>query len=185
MELWQKQFIKSLFHYSARYMDIEKAFLVKHPHVPDRLYKYRNFCDHHLDALKKNVLWLSSPNKLNDPYEAQVSFDVDRVIIEDQSIEDFSKQVREAKQAIEAGGAWRPNFPARPIKAGDWRRKMVSTVLQSSDLPEKEAIICVLEEWIKTQSSAQVEYLSQKFREGFSVLSLSATANNKLLWAHY
>lgn len=40
MELWQKQLIRGLFHYSTEHMDIERAFLVKHPHVPDRLYKY-------------------------------------------------------------------------------------------------------------------------------------------------
>lgn len=166
-------------------MDIERAFLVKHPHVPDRLYKYRQFNENHLDALAKDVLWLSSPDKLNDPYEAQVSFDVDRFMVEDQSEEDFLKQASEARQAIEAGEDWRPNLPARPIRAGDWRRKMVSTVLQSSDFREKQVLASFLEEWSKKQSLSQVRALSQNFRKGFSILSLSASANNKLLSAHY
>lgn len=185
MELWQKQLVRSLFHYSTKRMDIERAFLVKHPHVPAHLYKYRQFTEYHLDALKKDVLWLSSPDWLNDPYEAQVSFDVDRVIVEDQSVDDFLKEGRKAQRAIEAGEDWRPGELARPIDAGDWRRRMVSTILQSSDLPDKEAFAAIVEEWSKEQALAHVKSMSQQFRKGFSVLSLSATANNKLLWAHY
>ncbi|MFG1359328.1 DUF2971 domain-containing protein [Xanthobacter pseudotagetidis] len=166
-------------------MDIERAFLVKHPHVPDRLYKYRQFTEYHLDALKKDVLWLSSPDRLNDPYEAQVSFDVERFIVEDQSVDDFLKTARKARQAIEAGEDWRPSEPERPITVGDWRRQTVSTILQSSNLPEKEAFASIVEEWSKEQALAHVRSMSQQFRTGFSVLSLSATGNNKLLWAHY
>lgn len=185
MELWQKQLIRALFHYSTERMDIERAFLVKHPHVPARLYKYRQFTEYHLDALKKDVLWLSSPDRLNDPYEAQVSFDVDRFIVENQSITDFLKVGRKTRRSIEAGEGWRPSEPARPIHAGDWRRQTVSTILQSSSLPEKEAVASILEEWSKEQAVALVQSMSQEFRKGFSILSLSATANNKLLWAHY
>jgi hypothetical protein len=32
-----------------------------------------------MDALRKGVLWLSSPDKFNDPYDAAVSFDSDRL----------------------------------------------------------------------------------------------------------
>lgn len=185
VELWQKQLIRALFHYSPEHMDIERAFLVKHPHVPARLYKYRQFTEYHLDALKKDVLWLSSPDRLNDPYEAQVSFDVNRFKVEDQSVDHFLTEARRARQAIEAGEDWRPTEPSRPINAGDWRRQTVSTILQSSDLPEKEAFASIVEEWSKEQAQAHVRSMSQQFRKGFSVLSLSATANNKLLWAHY
>jgi len=185
MELWQKKLIRGLFHYSTEHMNIERAFLIKHPHVPDRLYKYRKFTKYHLDALKKDVLWLSSPDKLNDPYEAQVSFDVDRFIVEDQSVYDFLKTARKARQTIEAGEGWRPSEPERPITAGDWRRKTVSTILQWSNLPKKEALASIVEKLSKEQAMAHVQSMSQQFRAGFSVLSLSATANNKLLWAHY
>ncbi len=166
-------------------MDIERAFRVKHPHVPARLYKYRQFTEYHLNALTKDVLWLSSPDKLNDPYEAQVSFDVDRFIIDDQSVDDFLKQSEEVKKAIEAGKYWRPSKPLRPIKSGVWLQRTVSTLLQSSDLPDKEAFALFLEQWGKEQALAIVNSMSQWLRECLSVLSLSATANSKLLWAHY
>lgn len=185
MELWQKQLVRSLFHYSTRHMDIERAFMVKHPHVPLRLYKYREFSDRHVDALKKDILWVSSPDKLNDPYEAQVSFDVDRFIVEDQSVEEFLADSREARRAMEAGEDWHPQRPAHPIRAGDWRRKTVAALLQSSDLPNQAAFASIVEEWSKEQAQARVRSMSEQFRRGFSVLSLSATANNKLLWAHY
>ena len=89
MERWQKQVIRSRFHYSAKRMQIERAFLIKHPHVPDRLCKYRKFSRDHLDALKRNVLWMSSPDRFNDPYDAAVSFDPDRFLVEEQSAQEF------------------------------------------------------------------------------------------------
>lgn len=185
MELWQKQLIRTLFHYSTAHVDVERAFLVKDPHVPARLYKYRQFTENHLNALKKDTLWLSSPDRLNDPYEAQVSFDVDRFTMEDQSVDDLVKTVRESQQAIEAGADWHPSEPKHPINAGDWRRQMVSTLLQSSALPEKDLIASIMEEISKDYALSHVRSMSCQLRKSFSVLSLSAAVNNKLLWSHY
>jgi hypothetical protein len=57
-----------------------------------------------MDALRKGVLWLSSPDKFNDPYDAAVSFDSDRFLIEDQSIQAFLSQVNESERIVKEGG---------------------------------------------------------------------------------
>src|SRR4051794_8257329 len=114
MDLWQKQFIRSLFHYSAKRMNIEKAFMVKHPHVPEKLYKYRQFTDFHKQALDSGVLWMSSPERFNDPYDAAVSFDVDRFIVEDLSCEQFLEDMREMSSIVKAGGSWQPRKVTHP-----------------------------------------------------------------------
>jgi hypothetical protein len=64
MERWQRQLIKLLFPYSAKRMRIESAFMIKEPHIPKLLYKYRSFSSNHKSALEKNVLFMSSPDHL-------------------------------------------------------------------------------------------------------------------------
>ena len=70
MECWQKQLIRSLFHYSRKRMNIERAFIVKTPHVQASLYLDANdpHSGDHVDALEKNVLSMSSPDNFNDPF---------------------------------------------------------------------------------------------------------------------
>jgi hypothetical protein len=106
VDIWKRKLIHDLFPYSASRMAIERAFLVKHPHVPARLYKYRSFLPNlnRLDALRRNVLRMSAPEKFNDPYDAAVSFYPDRFLIEDLSPEDSIKVAKETNDVIKAGG---------------------------------------------------------------------------------
>jgi len=79
---WHRQLIKSLFHYSASRVNIESAFRIKHPQMPHYLYKYRSFSKEHKQALEENVLWRSSAENFNDPYEGFVTFKPTEFIVE-------------------------------------------------------------------------------------------------------
>src|ERR1039458_1919090 len=98
MDPWKRQFIRDLFPYSASRVQMERAFLAKHPHIPTSLYKYREFSSNHIDALKKNVLWMSSPDRFNDPYDTTIHFDPNRFLVEDQSLEEFMASLEELER---------------------------------------------------------------------------------------
>jgi hypothetical protein len=185
MELWQKQLIRKLFHYSAKHMDIEGAFLAKHPHVPSKLYKYRQFSDSHIDALEKGVLWSSSPDRLNDPYEAAVRFDSDRFLMEDLSPDEFVQVVKGISKKADAGESWEQPAPSRPIRSGDWMARNIKQFLDTTDMAHKAAFVSAMQQFSKDQMTAGVQRMTDLFRQGFSVLSLSATPVSELLWSHY
>lgn len=185
MDLWQKQMIRSLFHYSTVHMDIERAFMVKHQHVPAHLYKYRQFKKEHLEALEQGVLWVSSPDRLNDTFEAWVRFDADRLIMDDVSGDEFVSVVKEIGRVQEEGGYWQAPTPKNPITSGEWRRKRYDEFLRDTNMPKKEEFAQAVEAFSKKQAEAQIKAMTDSFRAGFSVLSLSATATSKVLWAHY
>ncbi len=185
MELWQKQLIRSLFHYSAKRMNIERAFMVKHPHVPSRLYKYRQFIPNHLDALNKDVLWMSSPDRFNDPFDAAVSFDSDRFLVEDQSAQDLIASTKEMARIVKAGGTWQPKKLVRPVRQGEWRQKILAELLKEADFPHKDEFVHTIEEFMRKQAEDGVKKMSDSFRQGFSVLSLSADCSSTLMWSHY
>jgi hypothetical protein len=132
MEKWKREFIRYLFPYSASRLRIELAYIVKHPHVPPLLYKYRQFSDRHKDALAKGVLWMSSPDRFNDPYDSGVYFDIDRFLVVDQSAQDFIRTVEEMQTAIKSGSPWIPKPIAKPIQQGEWRRKITQDLLRNA-----------------------------------------------------
>jgi hypothetical protein len=72
MECWKKKLVRMMFPYSAKRLRIEDAFLLKDKHIPGKLYKYRAFTDNHLQALEEGVLWVSAPERFNDPYDTAV-----------------------------------------------------------------------------------------------------------------
>jgi Protein of unknown function (DUF2971) len=96
MEKWKRELIRYMFPYSAGRRMIERAFNSKHPHIPSSLYKYRSFSNEHKDAIEKGVLWRSSPNSFNDPYDSVVYFDPNRFFMENQAAEDFDRLLRDA-----------------------------------------------------------------------------------------
>jgi hypothetical protein len=78
--------------------------MIKHPHVPSKLYKFRNFSSNHLDALRRNMLWMSSPNRFNDPYEAAVKFNPDRFIVDDLTAHEFIAETNNFQKTVNSGG---------------------------------------------------------------------------------
>jgi hypothetical protein len=126
MERWQRQFIRCFFPYSASRMRIEHAFLAKHPHVPRLLFKYREFKPSHLDALKRGVLYMSSPDRLNDPFDTTVFFDPARFIIEDLSLPEFIEHVKEIERDVHSGTPWRPKVIKNPVRQHDWLRRVIN-----------------------------------------------------------
>ena len=132
--------IRYLFPYSASRLRIDQAFVVKHPHVPSRLYKYRYFSDRHKDALAKGILWISSPDKFNDPYDSGVYFDPDRFFVEDQSAQEFIEKGKEMQAAINSGANWVPGPIANPIQQGEWRRKIARDLLRNAPAAGKDLL---------------------------------------------
>jgi len=182
MEKWQQQLIRKLFHYSRARLDPEAAFQIKDRHLPSKLYKYRSFTDSHKDALEAGVLWVSSPNKLNDPYEAAVTLDPNRFFVEDQSDAELSAAM---KKKLEAGTLFDLEPLRNPVELRDiWRRNAEATLGNCyGDRTEK---IIEIFATINTERNLKiVKELSDGFRRSLSILSLSEEPASDLMWSHY
>jgi hypothetical protein len=164
-------------------MNIERAFIIKHPHVPEKLYKYRQFTANHIDALTKGVLWMSSPDRFNDPYEAAVHFDPDRLLVENRSVEDTIEVAEELDSIVKAGGTWQPKKLVHPIQLGEWRRKNTAELLRDFAIPDKDALAKAAEECFKKGADDSVKRMSDRFRQGFSAISLSENCSSTLMWS--
>jgi hypothetical protein len=167
-------------------MRTEHAFLAKHPHVPRLLYKYREFKPSHLDALKRGVLYMSSPDRFNDPFDTTVFFDPARFIVEDLSLPEFIEHVKEIERDLHSGTPWRPKVIKNPVRAHDWLRRVINdNINDNSPAEARDALIAVAEGWLKKQYEEMRRRIWERVRGGFSVLSLSANPVSILMWSHY
>jgi hypothetical protein len=185
MEKWQRQFIEYLFHYSAKRMAIEPAFIAKHPHVPARLYKFRQFSPNHLDALRKGVLWMTSPDKFNDPFDTTVYFDIDRFFLEDLPYQAFIDKVEEHDRARAKGVPFRPEPLVNPITNKAWRTKTNAEILANEPADRRDKFRAVADHIMQAQGSQLRQQMKDHFRRGFSVLSLAGNPAALLMWSHY
>jgi hypothetical protein len=182
METWKRQFIRHLFHYSARHRDIEAAHRAKDPHVPTSLYKYRMLSDKHKDALSRGVLWRCSPERFNDPYDSFVTFDQNRFFVEHQSAQDF---IAEMKRSTERGDPWIPKPIKNPIRQREWRQKLSTEVLRDEPAHVRDAMLRAIESWFEQRNEEEVRYWSNTSRAGLSVVSVSENPKSVLMWSHY
>lgn len=161
--------------------------MIKHPHVPRFLYKYRSFSSSHLDAFKKGVLWRSAAERFNDPNDAAVSFNLDRFLVEDLSAKDFIDFVKETSPEIELGQRWKPRKLNRPIRQSDWVRKSILNLLEEEAISEAQRndLVDLFAGLLRKQSEDHVRQMSASFRKGYSILSLSETFSSNVMWAHY
>jgi Protein of unknown function (DUF2971) len=178
MELWQRQLIRYLFPYSSKRMRIELAFMSKEPHIPQFLYKYRSFGSKHRSALEQNVLYMSSPDRLNDPHEAKVYFDPNRFLIEDRSATAYAA-------ALDDPISWPARHVENPIRVSEWRKKIIDELLPGVNPTQQEALGQEIEKFFAQQNAELVRRMNVAFRKGFSILSLSENVLSTLMWSHY
>jgi hypothetical protein len=165
--------------------DIEASFMIKHPNVPTKLYKYRSFLDSHKSALENEVLYMCSPDRFNDPYDTAIYFDPDRFLIEDYTLAEFQDMIAELRAASAHGEAWRPKPIRKPVRQKEWQDRVSGEILKNE--PKERAIILlqILDEIDRERTRSSVERVSNWLRAGFGVLSLSANPNSVLMWSHY
>ncbi len=185
MEAWKRQLLRHLFPYGLSRATPEIAMLAKHPHIPARLYKYRSFSPTHLDALRRNVLWMSAPEKFNDPFEAAVRLYPDRFLVENQTVDAFISTVKEMIDTVSAGGIWVPKALVNPIPAGQWRQKVIEGLLKNESPDIRARLSGVMDAFLRDQQEKMSQRMSESFRRGFSVLSLCENSTSTLMWSHY
>lgn len=74
--MWKKNFINLLFPANPSKMEISKAMGLKDSNIPTSLFKYKNFDEkgYAIKILEEDEIWLSTPEKFNDPYDCALNY---------------------------------------------------------------------------------------------------------------
>lgn len=75
-EKWVRKFYKRYFNEDVS--KIDECFKYKCRHMPDSLFKYAKI-DHISDYLSDNLMFISKINDLNDPYEGDILYNLERL----------------------------------------------------------------------------------------------------------
>ena len=164
MDKWQRQFIRYLFPYSAKRMLIDAAFVVKHPHIPQRLYKFRSFSPQHLDALHNGVLWMSSPDKLNDPFDTTAYFDAGRFFIDDLPLPEFLEKVKKLDEARARGEPFQAKPLVNPISVKVWRERTNAEILANEDSDRRDKLAAAAEQIMQAHTTELRQQMTKYFR---------------------
>lgn len=185
MNQWKRQFIKKLFHYDAYHMDIEGAFMVKHPHVPQSLYKFRAFVDSHKNAFLEGELWTASADKLNDPNECGAFFRPDAMIVDDLSREEFEGRIANLKEDSSRLAQYYDAEIKRPTTSGQFMAKIIDEVFEANPHEHEKEIRQALNTVFESANQKIVNTMSAGMRPHVGILSLSETYHSTLMWSHY
>lgn len=86
----KKEYINCKLHFSK-----QNAIRIEKMNLPKKLFRYRSLSEEFtFENLKKNKLWISSPDKFNDPYDTFINLDIDLFL------EEFWKNDPELKEEI-------------------------------------------------------------------------------------
>jgi len=182
---WQRTFIKKLFHYDPRRIDIEGAFRIKFPHIPKRLYKYRKFVDAHKDAFRKGELWSASADKLNDPNECKTYFRPGAMIVEDIEWDEYLKRIHNIKSNPNQLPEFLTEQIQNPTTMDAFYEKMVDRAFLDKPEMDEDKLRSIFRQLRDTLNNDIVNDLGAKMRSGVGVLSLSEVPDSKLMWSHY
>lgn len=185
MECWEKQFVRLLFPYSAKRLNVGHAYMLKERHIPQKLYKYRNFNKYHMQALRDGVLWLSAPEHFNDPYDSAIYFDSRGFLTENLSVEEAIARTEAQVTPSDIAQAWEQRDLANPIRKDELFAKIHEELLR--DFPEsvRSALETAIEDIQRQTNLDLTSRMTALSRNGMSVLSLSENPVSALMWAHY
>jgi hypothetical protein len=181
MECWEKQFVRMLFPYSAERLRIGQAYTLKERHIPRKLYKYRSFNERHLQGLRDGVLWMSAPERFNDPYDSVIYFDSRRFWTEDLSVEGVHAKAE--SEYLDAPWQWRDL--ANPIRQDKWQAKLHDVLLRDYPRNQRSRLEAAIEGFGRKANLEMIERMSAFQRRSMSVLSLAETPVSALMWSHY
>jgi hypothetical protein len=71
MSNWKEEFVESLEGSPSGHSQLQKALVMKEKHMPKHIYRYQPDCDYRRESLANDKIWLSSPDKWNDPYDCE------------------------------------------------------------------------------------------------------------------
>jgi hypothetical protein len=76
MEQWKSEMLSAIFRNDGQLVDLEKGLGIKYENVPKKLYKYYSFNEYSKKNLLDSTVWLSFPEKFNDPYDCALTYSV-------------------------------------------------------------------------------------------------------------
>jgi hypothetical protein len=186
MSDWKNEMVECLFPVNPKDLRIEIGQEIKYKNMPERLFKFCRFDKdgYYINNLKNYTVWLSSPNKLNDPYDCAMTYSNQQLF---EKI--FDKNIRKVISDMQANGI---SFSEEEINlienSSDVHRKLVEIVVSKEPTikeNERENITNVMLTVLKEQLDKMPIALADASKETTVLTSFSERNDSIIMWSHY
>lgn len=176
MDSWLRKYIYLMFCIGNTEVTLAEAAILKYTHIPKRLYKYRTFCQNHVTALERGVLYFTATSHLNDIKEANI-------VLSDQAKIDYFQTIFNDIQ----GEYDLPEAKVTNLKEMlDFLNSYFKEHSNKKDLDfSKSEEYKELEKELEEQQAEKMNNILQANRNMYSVCSFSAANDINNMWALY
>lgn len=186
-ETWIDEYVK-LYTMDGRSLskdNIEKAKSLKFKHMPERFYKYRSFDEQRcsIKNLKEDTIWMTTPNKYNDPYDCalRIGFTKNQINDVKREIIDNFKKNRKLKLTSEEESKLNDIDDLDEFRLALMKKDLIYSGEQYDIYKANDAMSDAL--------NREFDIINEKLRDDFqrSTLSCSFSEVNDsiLMWSHY
>lgn len=143
--------------------------------VPEKLYRYRSCNELSLNALLQDEVWFSKPSKMNDDFDAMISYDLRKC--EEKIVASFDL-VNHIVNAIRNGDTIEKPFDeliSRPV---------IEKIKRASEEEWTEAITKA-ENVCKNKFRTRLPLLASMLQENHKIACFSESIKSPLMWGHY
>ncbi len=171
---WIREFIKLLA------VNIDEAQKLKFQHLPNSLFKYREFDkdSYSIRNLQNNSLWLSSADKFNDPYDS--FFMLSEKVLES---EVWGKSKERIKKFI--AGKQQSMLNSDDVDKSNSLSDLMTRACQKDKNISPEFVDALKKAWAGIWESFCVNKFRPKIQAGMGVCSLSEINTSMVMWRYY
>lgn len=183
--MWKKNFINLLFPANPHEMDINKAMDLKDVNIPTSLFKYRSFDEkgYSIKILEEDEIWLSTPEKFNDPYDCALNYaanDLGNEFFQQdiyRFLERLSSEYKFSEDEIEY-------LKSSKRFMYDFTKIFAKKHAKADEMtPEQYAE--VISKVVEQEFEDMATKLSTALKSGLFITCFSETNKSILMWSHY
>lgn len=184
MEHWKSEMLSAIFRNDGQLVDLEKGLLIKYENIPSKLYKYYSFSEYSKKNLLDSTIWLSFPEKFNDPYDSALTY-----TIMDLFKHGFSSELQDIFSNEWRGeGKLTGAEKMQILDSEDTLSSFMDTIINKNDeikSAHREGIKNGLYGYIYSSIYEMLKSLSDINKKSMVISCFSELNNSMLMWSHY
>lgn len=178
---WFSDFLSMLGCVDPSDLRISQAYDLKNKHTPKKLFKYRKCDGYALNNLQNDTVWISSPNKYNDPFECiqYINFAQIDSMQSDRIVDDAKKRLCE-KIVIPNDIESRARASSDPIAViMHWLLQLDKSITVTED--QRNQLSALMQD----RKQNITDELNRAIRSSIFISSFSELNDSILMWSHY
>jgi hypothetical protein len=178
---WLDKLREYFFSPKLEEVKVNKAVDLKFDHIPNRLFKYRQYGEFALENLKNNTLWCDSASGFNDPYDTSIHFEYSQETLDKQLIKSIKEQDKNGIYSFlsqtELERLEKTDEPSRVLAE-------IAEKKTNGRIPAGKLHSFLQHNTLQESEKMNFEF-NRVLKLGYKMCSLSQRNDSMLMWSHY